>query len=366
MKPIAAPPPTRLEPAPRARETLVSLVSDLMRRSWLRVDARHYLDDYEASQWLPPTPLRELQLAKLRRLVWHCFLNVPWYTARIGKTLQPSEIERLEGLSQLPAPRAEERQDERAFVSTTKEAIADERMTAGRRGPALRVFIDADALERRMAVRLRVERWAGAPPGKIVAIWGREALRPERPLDLAEVMALRTAMQRVRPAVVTGPGPALAALAESLDPEIARAQPGLKALLGRFNLPGGVHALEVSGVIARGEDPDNGGSVLAEKCGARLSRWYAAAEVGVIAATCDRVPSPVAMHVQADHLLVEILGEKGEVLPPGAVGRIHVTDLHNYAAPYLRHDLADVGRLLPHPCPCGRALPLLEWKGRAT
>ena len=42
------------------------------------------------------------------------------------------------------------------------------------------------------------------------------------------------------------------------------------------------------------------------------------------------------------------------------IGRLLVTDLHEYAAPWLRQDLGHRGRLLSDPCLCGRSLPLLE------
>jgi phenylacetate-CoA ligase len=338
MKPIRVPPATRLEPAPRARETLLGLVSDLMRRSWLKVDVGHYLDDYEASQWLTPSPLKELQLAKLRRLVWHCFLHVPWYSARIASALPPSEIERLGELSRLPVARATDRADAAAFRASVEEP--------------------SDVRNRRVAVRLRAERWAGAPPGKIVAVWGRESARADRALEPTELEALVTAIARVRGAVVSGPGEGLGELAAALASEVARPSLAERVAERVGDLVG--RERKVVGVIARGADPTGGGARLAEQMGARLSRWYTTAEVGLVAATCDRVPSPTALHVQADHLIAEVLDDAGRVLPPGAEGRIHVTDLHEYASPIVRFATAERGRLLPHPCPCGRSLPLLE------
>ena len=358
MKPIRTPPATRLQPAPRGRETLLQLVSDLVRRSWLRVDASHYLDDYEGSQWLTPTPLRELQLAKLRRLTWHCFLHVPYYAQHLGNVLQPSRIERLERLDELPMVRWEARADDAAFTTTTNEPLADEARTAGRRGTPRRVRIDVDCFERRTAVRRRNERWAGAPPAQVVAAWGRESTRAPRALDGAEVGALMTAIERARPSLVTGPAAALDELARALD----AAPPTLRDRVRQRLF--GQGRRHVTGVIVRGEDAGAGGARLAERTGARLTHFYAAAEVGVVAATCDRAPSPTAMHVNADHLLVEIVDGRGQPAPPGAEGRVLVTDLHNYAAPYLRYELGDVGRLLPHGCPCGRSLPLVEVTGR--
>src|SRR5262249_25528813 len=145
-----------------------------VRRPWSRIGADHYLDDYERSQWLTPTPLAELQRAKLRRLVWHCFLRVPYFAAELPRALTPSQIERLEDVTRLPpVPDAARRGQAERFVAQPELAVADERRSA--RG--LRVVIDAESLERRTAVRLRAERWAS---GAIVGVAGRESARPER------------------------------------------------------------------------------------------------------------------------------------------------------------------------------------------
>jgi len=83
---------------------------------------------------------------------------------------------------------------------------------------------------------------------------------------------------------------------------------------------------------------------------------YSSQEVGVIAVQC---PSGSGLyHVQSESLMVEVLDEHGQPCPPGAVGRVVVSTLHNFAMPLLRYetgDYAEVGA----PCPCGRGLPTL-------
>lgn len=333
---MASSPPTR------ARENLLRLASDLLRRSWLTVGADHYLDDYRRSQWLPAPSLRELQLAALRRLAWHCFLNVPFHERHIGAALAPSQIERLDDVARLPlTPAAERRLHPDTFVARgTQEGAprfsgGPRRHTAGTRGAPQPVRLDRDALAHQTAVRLRVEEWAGAPPARVVAAWGRETYRQPRPLAGAELSALGIALSQARGAVLSAPGDTL---------------PSLLVLLE------GQRRARLRAVVARGPDPEGGGAAIAGRLGAALHRVYGAAETGVIAATCERG----GMHVQADHLLVEIVDGGGAPVPVGAVGEIVVTDLHNYVAPYLRHPLEDRGRLLASPCACGRALPLLD------
>jgi phenylacetate-CoA ligase len=89
---------------------------------------------------------------------------------------------------------------------------------------------------------------------------------------------------------------------------------------------------------------------------------YAAAEVGLIASSCERG----TLHVHAENLLVEILDRDGATRPPGALGEIAVTMLRNSAAPAARRRVGDIGRLPAAPCGCGRGLPTIDLLGRVS
>ena len=49
----------------------------------------------------------------------------------------------------------------------------------------------------------------------------------------------------------------------------------------------------------------------------------------------------------------------GSPCAPGEIGRVIVTDLHNFAMPLIRYELGDQAALGP-PCACGRGLPVLK------
>ncbi len=231
---LARLPDTRLRPPP-SHEGLIALISDLMRRPWFDVGAKHYLDDYLRSERLSRTPLLQLQKAKLRRLVWHCFLHVPGYAGPIAEILKPAEIEVLDALERLPIVDSAARRsgDFRARVTEQDGDHA------------------AELAARRIALRLRAARW-------------------------------------------------------------------------------------------------------------RSRQVKEADEVGVYAASCEVGD---ALHAMADHLLVEVVDEKGGPAPVGEVGHVLITDLHNYNTPYLRFDIGVRGRLRAESCRCGRVLPLVELTG---
>jgi len=90
--------------------------------------------------------------------------------------------------------------------------------------------------------------------------------------------------------------------------------------------------------------------------GVKIVDMYSSQEVGYIALQC---PESDRYHVQAENVLVEILDDAGQPCPPGQIGRVIVTALHNFALPLLRYDIGDFAELAPR-CSCGRGLPTLE------
>jgi glycosyltransferase involved in cell wall biosynthesis len=137
-------------------ETLLGLVTDLVRHSWTSLDANHYLEGYLESQWLSPSALAVLQQAKLRRLVWHCYLNVPRLRVRMENALPPWAIEALQGLDTVQANASTEATGE---VDPVPDASLVDQS-------------EGELEERRRAVLLRADMWAGAPPGKILELPG--------------------------------------------------------------------------------------------------------------------------------------------------------------------------------------------------
>jgi phenylacetate-CoA ligase len=80
---------------------------------------------------------------------------------------------------------------------------------------------------------------------------------------------------------------------------------------------------------------------------------YSSQEAGIIALQC---PAGELYHTMAESLVVEVLDEQGRASAEGEVGRIVVTDLHNFAAPLFRYELGDYAEV-GGPCRCGRTLP---------
>jgi phenylacetate-CoA ligase len=98
-------------------------------------------------------------------------------------------------------------------------------------------------------------------------------------------------------------------------------------------------------------------SVIERVMGVTVEDMYSAAEVSMIAVQCPEQPQHY--HVQSENVLVEVIDDDGNPCAIGETGRVLVTDLHNFAMPFIRYEIGDLAQFGP-PCACGRGLPVLQ------
>ena len=93
--------------------------------------------------------------------------------------------------------------------------------------------------------------------------------------------------------------------------------------------------------------------------GIKVYNRYGGREVGLIAMEC----AEGRMHINCRDLYLEIDSPDPYTQP----GDILITQLNNYAMPFIRYRIGDIGRLSDEVCPCGSQLPILaELLGRST
>ena len=89
---------------------------------------------------------------------------------------------------------------------------------------------------------------------------------------------------------------------------------------------------------------------LEAQLGSKLYPHYGSRECGLGGAvTC---PAFEGMHLRENHIIPEIIGENGQLLPEGEYGELVITTIGLEAMPLIRYRTGDFTRILP-PCPCG-------------
>lgn len=314
----------------------------------------------ELSQWLEPGVLRELQFKQLRRLIRFAIERVPHYREHPARTgIGPPEDIRPDGLHWPILTKAEIQHETGRFLAeplpATHGAI-DWITTSGSTGQPLRAANSGLGILFQHALLLRSHLWFGLDPRGKFAIIRAVPHKPANP-DWGAPDSL---------AFTTGPAVSFSAfedhraqldwLLREAPVQLLTLNANLRALIDLSvridRVPTSVRTVMGMSNIAA---PD-----LAEMArihwNARYFQSYACSEIGSLALQC---PEHDHLHVQAEHVLLEILRPDGSPCGPGEIGRVVVTDLHNFAMPLIRYELGDQACFGP-PCPCGRGLPVLE------
>lgn len=87
---------------------------------------------------------------------------------------------------------------------------------------------------------------------------------------------------------------------------------------------------------------------------------YGSTEIASIAQQCGQSEGH---HVTDENVFLEI-EKDGEAAVPGEEGKVILTNLNNFAMPFIRYDIGDLGKTLSDDCPCGRELSLFKPVGR--
>ena len=321
----------------------------------------------EQSQWWPEAVLRACQLRQLLPLVRHAQANSEFYRQRFAD----SGLERSESLSwpaflRLPVLTRHEllTQGEAIHARSVPPQHGATQLvqTSGSTGQVVAVRRTGLAQLMLFALGMRAHAWFERDFSLPLAV-----VRADSPVMDDDARARELGWgQPVTLLFSTGPAysqplslsvSAQAAWLERRNPGYLLTYPtNLNALLGHFaerkqRLPG------LREVRSLGETLS---PHLRARCqevlGVRVVDGYSSQEVGVIALEC---PVSGLYHLQSESLLVELLDAAGQPCAEGTVGRVVVTDLHNFATPLLRYDLGDRAEVGP-PCPCGRGLPTLR------
>ena len=220
------------------------------------------------------------------------------------------------------------------------------------RRPAITAFFDA-------ASRMRELQWHGRDPGG--AVVRIDATHPGAPGSVPGRDGWDTALgclgataNRVVLAQTESPTAILAALRRT-GADVLECSSAVLATLVALAPQTKMPPLRL--VRVHGETLDDAlRAAAATAFGARVRFHLAHALTGAVAFECGE---PGALHVQAEHVYVELVDAQDGAVSPGVTGRLLVTDLHNLRQPVPRFDTGWSARWST-PCACGRGLPVLE------
>ena len=337
------------------------------------------LNEMKRVQWLPTNALVERSETKLAPLLKHTAENVPYYREWCQKHgLKPGDLRTIKDLQKLPVlAKSDYRKNEpEAFnASNVPSSLRIQRATSGSTGEPFQFSIDRRALPIIFASHLFYDSWYGFEPfDRFVRIIAPPAPQPTLPATATAGVRLRRAMttrlqnlyeswtqekislwevnsegaasiwrriEAFRPKFVMGYTSSLATIADELLQQDRRLSQPLQGVI----------------TIAETLTPDRK-RLIEAFFGAPIINRYGLREFGSWSAQSCR-ESPEHFHINTELVVCEVLRPDGTSCQPGETGRIVLTDLHNFARPFVRYDTGDLAATVEENCSCGRGFPKL-------
>ena len=301
--------------------------------------------------------LEEYRDRRVRAIVRYAYENVPFYHSLFRKTgIKPSDITCFRHLSRLPVVRKDDLRSNMADVISKKYRCEDlkEVRTSGSTGKPFGIYLAQREDEFRKAKHLRAniavgqrprDRWViTAPPHRseevtrFQRLFGFFAFTPVSALD--DIGSQLDVIERLDPDVLDGFSNSLVFLAKEVEKR-------------------GVSPIQPRLIIGGADLISKSSRALVEKVfDAPFFDQYACIELERLAWQCKEKQG---YHIDVDSVVMQFVDEEGAEVAPGERGEIVCTSLFNYAMPFLRYAVGDVGVSDEDvDCACGRTLPLMK------
>jgi len=327
-----------------------------------RRDTLSWLDRYERDQWLSPTQIAQLQWARLRQLLEHCYREVPYYQKQWRELgITPDDIRSMDDYARLPLlTKADIRANFEDLKATSLRDKLLYKATGGSTGEPMRFGYTRESNSRRHAVMWRGYNWAGAPLGsRSLMLWGAGVgTLPWKQKMKDRLYHAAFSRRIVNSFHMTESN--MAEYADAIDafkPQVLLGYMGPLVRLAEWMLATGRRVHRPRAFIACGEAVlDFQRAMIEEAFGCPAFNTYGCREFMMVAAECDRHEG---MHLSSDHLVVELL-KTPDAPAEGDTGEVIVTDLSNHGMPFIRYATTDLATPAHHTCSCGRGLPLIS------
>ena len=320
-------------------------------------------------QWLSTPELEDRAFRKLSPLLNHAVNHVPYYRDLFGRAgVAPGRIQSLADLALVPITTKADLRSNFPDRTAADNLPASRRLrgrTSGSTGLPFEFFGDREAAGPILASYLFFRQWAGVPIGVTMvyvgnAQFGRTIARSSQLMQAARRILLGEKIVNL-PGADISPGVFVAHL-ESLPRSRQYFLLGFPSYLSSLaqqmlesKIPLPVYP---EAVISISETLTPLRSKIIEstfRC--KIANHYSCWETPHIAQTCP--DHGASLHINSDRVILRVVREDGVSARAGEQGRVLITDLTNYAMPFINYDTGDQA-IQGSPCPCGRGFPTLH------
>jgi phenylacetate-CoA ligase len=315
-----------------------------------------YRNELSQSQFLSREDLAALQWTRLEKILEHAYHNVPYYQ-KIFKELRitPRDIQHPGDLKKLPVLTKEKiRKNYHELLAVNQRQYKPRMLTSGgSTGEPLRFYIDALTNGYQWADVYRGQIMAGWNFGeKMGRFWGSSVLSIQKPLQKRVYSWLNDWV--LFPAFNSGED-MMRTWIDAIRRQKIRYLSGYVDTMvdfARFVIANRLQTQLTAVFPTTAPLTPSGRRIIQKAFGCGIFDLYQSADGGLSSIECHQHQG---LHISEERCLVETPDDAGEHDIPAIV-----TDLFNYAMPFIRYENGDEITTTREPCQCGRESKIIR------
>lgn len=320
---------------------------------------RQLVHTLERSQWAGPELIAASQFSHLGSLATHAAMHSPDFARRLDEAgLRPEDLAEPGALQQLPVltRRSLQSAGDGFFCSGVPPGHGEVRETRTSGSTGEPVVVRRTGVNRLFwqAMTMRLLRWHRYDQAGRLCTIRANVSRQTSCTDWGPPASLFGATGSMLTLPIMSDAAQLAAWLQDFSPTLLAIYPSTLDALTAYCERHGVHFAGLLDILSIGETLSPAVRARAQSFfGVPVADCYSSQEFGCIAIEC---PASGSYHVMGESLITEVVNDDGTPCGEGHIGRVMLTDLHNYATPLIRYAIGDYAEPAPA-CSCGRGLP---------
>jgi len=316
----------------------------------------------DKTQWKPCSDIETFQQQRLQRIISYAYQHVPYYHRLFNaRGFKPADIQCISDLKKLPILTKDIiRKNLPDLVPMNVPGLKlTPTATGGSTGEPMKFYIDDNWNAWNMAAAYRQWSWAGYNIGdRMVYLWSA-------PQDISSQTMIKTRLLNKVHQTIFLDAHKLTdhtideyiTILQSFQPKVINAYASAIYVIAQYMEKKGITGVHPKAILTSCETlfPYQR-DVIESSFGCEVYDYYSGRDTTFHAGECS---AHSGYHMAVENAVVEFL-KNNEPVAPGELGKMIITDLENYAMPFIRYEIGDLGMLSTETCSCGRTLPLLK------
>lgn len=321
-----------------------------------------YLKEYQEHLLWDKNRLETWQWQELQKLLKHAYEHTSFYKQTWTKIGINSylDITSLDDFHKLPiVTKSDIRNHYQEFLSDIHPDNI-KKSTGGSTGQPFTFELDLESNTRREAIMWRGYGWLGAGLGvKTLYLWGADLGNPSQAKSFKNALYHGFYNRKMLNSFAMNKNNMMSYVDDINQYDANTIVSYVNPLyeLSRYIIANDCQIKSPKAILTGAEQlHDFQRKIIEEAFNAPVYNTFGCREFMLIAAECQQEK---ALHMNIDHLVVEIVSENNQQLN-GESGDVIITDLYNYGMPLIRYANGDKATIENKNCSCGNPLPIIS------